>query len=143
MSVLNIHIRSLFPSSMLDTKVLSPSPSSQPYQPHHQQSPHPQKSIRSFLGNQEDSLQIKSLPSDVQHILGFEASKGRPECTSLIVQLSIIYKHGQLQAEKYLPAESPDPVCSFSTEWTTSQCQNTVSPGLTLGTEIIHSSNRR
>ena len=41
----------------------------------------------------------------------------------------------------YVPAESPVPACSSSTECTTSQCQNTASPGLTFGTEIIISSN--
>ena len=38
------------------------------------------------LGSQGGSLQIKRLLSVVQHMLGFEVSKERPECTLLILQ---------------------------------------------------------
>lgn len=45
--------------------------------------------------------------------------------------------------KKNPPAESPDPVCSSSTECTTSQCQNTASPGFTFGTDVIVTSRCR
>ena len=68
----------------INTKLLvSPSPSSPPYQ-RHQQSLYQQRLLHPFLKNQEDTLQIKILFFDVQYTLGFEASKEQLECTSLV-----------------------------------------------------------
>jgi hypothetical protein len=70
------------------------------------------------LRSRGDTLQIKKRFSDVQYMLGFEASKESPECTSLEFFFSKRqFQGGRIRErdDKCLPADSPDPVCSFST----------------------------
>lgn len=92
----------------------------------------------------------------------WSACMGRRGCTSLpcrIICSSAPWKCGRRQ--KHVPDESPSPLCSTSTAWMRScehtsigtlvlqsknvnakrtqrtQCQNTISPGLTSGTLVI------
>lgn len=87
---------------------------------------------------------------EVQHQRGkplsaFEHTQGSAEflvwlgCTSLHAERYEFLTRRKNSIGK--PEESFCPVCSCSTLWTTSQCQNTMSPGLTVGTEVMLSSN--